>query len=398
MAKVNRRRIRWQKQRDFLRQMLTQDLRFKMFLLLTLALIGILLLNFIPFALPFEGVLAVSEIGFTSTKPGQLLLKDIRGIQSITLSGQQTLSLPGDFSDNGKPSFIGNNLKIDLVEESSQWTLKPTDSKNSELTLSELHLQEGTQISDLKYEPRNRSLSFSLKPNSKASASDSGSLKIEPGSTPLQLTLERYRLPPNLKRQDNTESLTLTYENATEFVLSLTKPLDFTVQLSESDKQPFWRNIEVKDVRLDKLLQKADDFNDNVSESTILAGTMRMAESQLSLENSQFLLIDPPAIKTLNYLQIVYPDASKGLELQLSGQSIQVTEPFDGLKVAVSGETSLLQAGLNKKIRVARIEGSLLARYLTHDQIIALLSFCSALVVSLLAWLFDNFSKENSSS
>jgi hypothetical protein len=388
----------------FWRQLL-RDRLFTAVTLVTLVLASICLLNFLPFVVPFEGVLTVSEMGFTTTRSSQLLLKDIRGIQSLTLSGRQTIPLEGtDFNSKTEPRLNGSGRRnIELLEDSSQWILSSSNPQASELTLADLTLASGTRIRELKYKPFSRILSLKLIPATDPAAGDRSLLKLDAGFAPLNATLQGYRLP-DLNRQDDTP-LDFRF-SATQIELAITQPLTLDIQFakptpqsSEPAIQPFWKDIDVKDVRLERQVQKGDDFNANVPQSTILSGTISMVERQLSLKKGQFLLIDPPAIQTLGYLQILYPDASKGLELQLSDQAIEIDEPTDGLTVAISGETPLIQAGLNKKLPVPpKLQGSLLSRFLSGEAIVALLSFCGGLVASLLMWLVDSLSKATPNS
>lgn len=122
-----------------------------------------------------------------------------------------------------------------------------------------------------------------------------------------------------------------------------------------------------------------------------------MAERSLSIEEGQFLNIQAPGIASLRRLQVVHPKSGEELELQISGQTIKVSEPATGLKLDVSGETPSIKAGLNPSLPVGRIGGNNFTRYFSNDVLVALVSFSSALVLSLLAWLVDNFSKVNSS-
>lgn len=388
---------------QFVWRQVMRDPIFVAVALLTLVLASVCLLNLLPLTVPFEGVLTVSEIGFTATRSGQLLLKDIRGIQSITLSGRQTIPLEGTaFSSKDEPRLNGSGRRnIELLDDSSQWILSSTNSQASDMSLSELTLASGTRIRELKYSLYNRTLSLKLIPPETQSADDRSFLKLEPGFDPLKATLQRYHLP-DLNRQDDN-SLSFSF-STNQLELAVTQPLTLTIQLLPVTKsspaiQPLWREIDVKDVKLEKDVQKGNNSNANVSQSTILSGTINMVERQLSLKNEQFLLVDPPAIQKLGYLRILYPNTSNNLELQLSGQTIQVGEPGDGLAVAISGETPRIQAGLNKELPVPpKLQGNFLYRFLPGDAIIALLSFCGGLVASLLMWLVDRLSKTASNS
>jgi hypothetical protein len=111
-----------------------------------------------------------------------------------------------------------------------------------------------------------------------------------------------------------------------------------------------------------------------------------MANQDLKLEENQFLIIDPPGIQNLSRIQIVRPD--RKLELKTSGNNLKLADPAQGLNVTISGKTTQIQAGLNEKLPIAQIQGSWLSQHLSRDGVVAIISFCASLVVSLIAWLF----------
>jgi len=130
---------------------------------------------------------------------------------------------------------------------------------------------------------------------------------------------------------------------------------------------------------------------DDLVESTIISGNIRMAQQDLKLEENQFLIVEKPGVEILNQIKIIREDSNQNLKLKTTGENLQITEASQGLEVSVSGNTNSIQVGLNPRLPIAQIQGSFLSRYLGSEAIVAIISFSAGLIVSLLSWLFDNF-------
>ncbi|HAC65442.1 MAG TPA: hypothetical protein DCF68_18405 [Cyanothece sp. UBA12306] len=59
--------------------------------------------------------------------------------------------------------------------------------------------------------------------------------------------------------------------------------------------------------------------------------------------------------------------------------------------MSISGNTNSIKAGLNPRLTISQIQGSLISRYVSNDVIVAIISFSAGLIVSLFSWLFNNF-------
>ncbi|MFN5514404.1 MAG: hypothetical protein ACK5CA_06570 [Cyanobacteriota bacterium] len=191
-------------------------------------------------------------------------------------------------------------------------------------------------------------------------------VKLKSPEIPVEFTLEttQFELTPNFKTQVN-----------------LTLP-------SQEQANIFWGNINVGEVKFEQLIQSGNDVNDQIKDSTILSGDIRISNQDLKLEENQFLTIHPPGIQTLSRIQIVRPDPDRKLELKTSGNNLKLADPAQGLNVTISGKTTQIQAGLNEKLPISQIQGSWLSQHLSRDAVVAIISFSASLVVSLTAWLF----------
>jgi hypothetical protein len=362
-------------------QRIQQDREFAVVLTLTLILISALIFGAIlPVSQPFEGNLLVNSLSFTNQKNNQLLLKNVRQVQEISLAGKQSLTLSGTITNSNHPELNQKQeLQIELPQDNSQITITPKDN----LTLREIRLQEKDRITNLRYAPYNERLAFTLIPS--PNSSQPPRFLIDASS--IQINISDYQLK-NIKLKNPEIPLEFTLET-TQFELTPQFPIAVNLTLpSKEQANIFWGNINVEKVKFEKLIQTGDNVNDEIIDSTILSGDIRMANQDLKLEENQFLIIHPPGIQTLSRLQIIRPDRDRKLELKTSGNNLKLADPAQGLNVTISGKTTQVQAGLNEKLPIAQIQGSWLSQHLSRDGVVAIISFCASLVVSLIAWLF----------
>ncbi|MEB3189656.1 MAG: hypothetical protein VKL42_04855, partial [Snowella sp.] len=364
-------------------QRIQQDREFAVVLILTLTLIFTLIFGAIlPVNQPFEGNLLVNSLGFTNQKNGQLLLKNVEKIQEISLAGKQGLTLSGTITNSNHPELNQKQeLQIEILkdnEHNGQITITPKDS----LTLREIRLQENDIIEDLTYAPFTKILKFYLRPANPAQPP-----RFLLNASSIQINLSDYQLK-NIKLKNPENPLEFTLET-TQFELTPQFPVDVNLTLpSKEQANIFWGNISVETVKFKELIQTGDNSNDNIIDSTILSGDIRMVNQDLKLEENQFLIIYPPGIQTLSRIQIIRPDPDHKLELKTSGNNLKLADPDQGLNVTFSGKTTQIQTGLNEKLPIAQIQGSWLSQHLSRDGVVAIISFCASLVVSLIAWLF----------
>ncbi|MFM7449469.1 MAG: hypothetical protein ACKO24_12835 [Leptolyngbyaceae cyanobacterium] len=386
--------------------------------ILALAIVGVAigLITLVPSTQPFEGSLVVYQLGFTSSQSGQLLLNTVGPLQKLSGSGQQdSFILYGPFISKMEPRLNKlSELKIRLPNASSRWTIEPVTLQDipapaagkpplippdlvqdSRLVLKQLALQENDQVSKLKYDPLSRTLSFVLKQGVAPSAPDQ--LELKPGA-PLKITLQDYELS-NL--QGTPDRLELIVLEPLEFF-----PLASTTLLSlqfPPGKQPaLWGDLAVKQVELTDVQQNSSDFTNNILESTILSGKVRMSDRQLDLQAHQFLRINGewqnlPGIETLLRLKVTEPEKTLAKTDADTAAKTEELEQPQGLQVDISGHARTLEVGLNYRLPVTRIQATLIERWFPKDIAIAVISFLSAIFASLIGLLINRFLTKPSS-
>lgn len=369
---------------------ITQDKQFALVFAISFALILFsIIFGILPTRQNFEGNLLVRSLSFTNTDSEQLLIKDLRNLPEINLAGIQKFTISGIINSPSHPQLNQlDHLDIELPNDNSNLTLTATNN----LSLKELRLQANNRIRNLKYSPYSDRLSFALAPASPDPQNPR--FLFEPGSSAIKITLSDYKIT-NIPLTSTDTPLEFSLQT-TQFSLEPKLIADHKIQVnltvpSDDPKNIFWGNLNVQNVKFEQLIQPGDNVRDEITDSTILSGEIRMAKQELKLEENQFLIIAPPGIQTLTRLQIVRPDTAQTLELKTSGDNLKLADSPKGLNVTLSGITTSIQAGLNPKLAIAQIQGSWLSRYVSHDVIVAIISFSAGLIVSLLSWLFNNF-------
>ena len=373
-------------------QFLTRNIQFAIVFLITIALVLFsVLFCLLPTTQNFEGSLIVKSLSFTNTQSDRLLLKDVRSLPKITLSGIQKFTLSGTFISKAHPELGKlDKLEIELPQENSQWSIAPS-SNTDVISLKELRLQENTRIRNFRFAPFNRLLTFSLIPPTNSTQTPV-TLSFEPSFNSIKILLSNYRIL-NLPLSNNDTPLEFSLQT-TEFQLQISQPIDINLELpKDEDQSAFWANINATKVKFEQLIQAGDNTSDDILDSAIASGTIRMAKQELKLEENQFLIIEPPAIQTINRIKIIQPEKSQ--ELKADGIKIKLADPPKGLEVTFSGSTNSIKVGLNPKFPIAQIQGSFLSRYLSIEVIVAIISFSGGLIVSLLSWLFNNLPKSS---
>lgn len=373
-------------------QFLARNIQFTIVFLITIALVLFsVLFCLLPTTQNFEGSLTIKSLSFTNTQSDRLLLKDVRSLPKITLSGIQKFTLSGTFISKTNPELEKlDKLEIELPQENSQWSITPT-SNTDVISLKELRLQENTRIRNLKFAPFNRRLTFSLIPPTNSTQTPV-TLSFNPSSNPIKILLSNYRIL-NLPLSNNDIPLEFSLQT-TEFQLQPSQPIDINLELPKDEEQSvFWGNINVANVKFEQLIQAGDNTSDDILDSAISSGTIRMAKQELKLEENQFLIIEPPAIQTISRIKIIQPEKSQ--ELKADSGKIKLADPPKGLEVTVSGSTNSIKVGLNPKLPIAQIQGSFLSGYVSIEVIVAIISFSGGLIVSLFSWLFNNLPKSS---
>lgn len=353
-------------------------------LLLILLLSSIVLAALLPTQDKFEGNLLVEKLSFITDQEDKLFLKDIRNLNKLEVRGQQSLTLTGRF-ESEQQSLLSrvSELKIEPLSDRSTWILAPANpQKTSQLELKALTLQANTSVTELSYNSFDYRLFLSLQADTnQVYSSASHVLELYLGEQPLNLKLEGYRLSSpelNQKESQNTpDSIELTFRpNISEYNLTLLGTNNLVLYLSNpTDKkmdstQWFWGDLSVQDVKFYETQHIASDLiSVERDDSTILNGKIRMSGRELTIESGQFINIKKPGIKRLLRIQIKHPS---------------------GLEVRFSGESKGIEVGLDSRLPIANIQSTLLSKRFPNDIVIAIISFCSAIVVSLISWLLQN--------
>jgi hypothetical protein len=344
---------------------------------------GLTLAAFVPSTHIFESNLTVEEMSFTyAGKEPKLFLDTVRGIKSLEIEGQQTLTFTGKIQSKSTPALNQLSiLEIEPIDSTSKWSIATANLKqSSELELTELRLQPDTKVNNLSYDTYRNQLAFSL--TSVEKPTNTNILQLYLGNQPLKVSLEGYKLknvklPIDSEKQRQLEFI-LTPNNQ-EFRLNLANPVTIYLQppapKNNESKQWFRGKIEAKNVQFQRLDRTGANQDDNLPVSTILEGKVHMAEQERVIKPNQFLMVEEPGIQLIRYLNIV---------------------PQKGLEVRISGKSKLIQIGLDKEFPVSRIQASWLDGVLPRDAIIALISFCAASFTFLLSFIINEISKSTS--
>ncbi|MBP0021976.1 MAG: hypothetical protein J7647_31015 [Cyanobacteria bacterium SBLK] len=342
---------------------------------------GIAISSLVNVPHPFEVSLIVKELSFDTQKPNQLLLKDLYEIPEFAIEGKQTFTLQGQFSNENIPELDRlDRLEIELDNEQSLWKIAPTDSNNpSDITIDELRLNHFTTVEGLNYNPfNNNRLAFSLQPVRQNESDRPNAIDLYLGTQPLILTLEGYQLknlnlPPEINSSDPLELIFTP--NISEIQLDLPETASFAIALPDLKQVDstnwLWGNLIVKNTQFYILERTASETTDARYRSTIVEGKIRMAQQELTLENQQFFLSDPPGIEKIT--------------------SIQIQE--NGLEVRASGTTHQIKIGLDPDFPISSIQSNWIARHFPREIVIAIISFCTGMTASLLTWLVQNIFK-----
>lgn len=357
--------------------------------LVLLSVAGVAAIALLPATQVFEADLVVRELSFHYVgikNPNKRFLQEIRGLEQLTVTGQQRFVLAGTFQSEGDPRLEElNRITVELPSDRSQWSATParqgtiegtiyeldpeelrssgltsarereTSRLNSKLNLKELRLRRNTRVLGLSYDSALRRLSLTLQPDIRAN-----SLQLSLGSEPLQVTLTDYRIP-ELEARDSLpgfappKSLEFTFiPDKGELSLSLPERTSLVGILPKDEtnantSQWLQGNLDVSEVWFEEL-GSYDRLNPEANRSTILEGRVRMAGRSLQLEKHQFLIAGKPGIQRLRYLGMI-PE----------GQSL--------LEVRLAGKAKRIQVALDRDFPVASIQSSILEQWLSRNRI-----------------------------
>ena len=344
----------------------------------------------------FEGQIVAREMSFTfdgqSEKP---LLQNVIGIEKIDLTGKQSqpLTLKGNFTSkdkiiNQKLNSL-DNIKIGFPYTTSRLILTSTDPNLAqEFAISNLRINPQTRINQLSYNQEQQlyfCLQSAIQPaeyclfpdndNNDPQFSSSeplGNLNLRLAKQTYILNLEQIDIPKLNITSDNKnhQALELNYTPQTqEPQLNILSPTQIRIDLPKiiktkpdptTENSPyFYEDLDVKDVNFYHFKQSSN-VRDEIKNSTIINGKLRMYNQDLNLEKNQFLIIsdDKPGIRKLRYLSI-NPQQSPSL------------------KTLISGKSKGIAAGLYPQFPIAQIKPGLLSQYLSSGAIAAILGSLS---------------------
>ena len=361
---------------------LSQNPRFIGLLLVTLGLsLFIALGSLLPSTQPFEGSLTLRSLSFTSTTT-QPLLKNAQSIAQLTGIGAQPLTLTGQFNDI--PALKGV-AKLEL-KPSDQATWQIEAESGARLEVVKLELAAQTVIKPLHYDAYNKRLSLTIQP-----AKNFPATLILSAEGGFKVGVQGYESFPSFVSGNNAE---FTWQSNNDLVLSIQQPLQLDLQFSQPSTTLFWGELAVQQVTFKAAEVARENYANNYIESAVVGGIIRLGEKNYSLEDGQFLTFDPvDSIRSLLRLRLSQETVST---LKTSdNKALQIGEPTQGLKMDISGETQRIKIGLNEKLPVANLQASWIERFLPRDAAIALIAFVSALVSTLIGWLFELASKND---
>jgi len=326
----------------------------------------ILLWGIFPYSQPFEGQLIVNKLSFNSTGPDMQFL-EIENLKKITIVGEQKHILDGKFYSQTYPQLNKlEELEFQLTEKNSQWTLTSSKPKESGISTMKLALSANTDINDIKYNPSNNKISFSLNYKGDNRSKNSGYIRVTPNPrNKIKINLEKYKILNsklyNLPFLDHNSPLVFDYKT-TKFQINLPKSVTLYCGVEKANQLIFRSKMPVKNVKFETLVSNA--LENDLVESTIQSGTVRMAKQNLKLEAEQFINIKEPGISDIRRLKIL---------------------PDEGLKVQVSGKTELIQIGLNPNLPVDQIGGNRFEQWFSRDFYIAIVTIFGLLIVQLIS-------------
>ncbi|MGK7932886.1 MAG: hypothetical protein AB4041_15860 [Microcystaceae cyanobacterium] len=358
--------------------------------------VGVLFSNFIlKGSYIFEGNLIVKEMSFTyNGSSDRRFLNIIDNITTLDIQGiqPQPLILTGQFTsdDNTINQKLNNikQLKLDFNQPDSRFILT---SEQPNLSLLSLDIQPQISINQLTHNFPNHQLSFCLISSSQ-SANTCGvidyyqsakpqkiaNLTLILTQQPFTLRLDQVNLPQlntNTNQDQEIELQFIPDAESSEKILTLNDVAKIQITTTPIDNKKtinwFRGDIDVKNVSFQEFdtIEKASD---EIINSTILKGEVRLANKKLELQEKQFLIVNQPnpGIRKLRSLQI-HPNSPQGLQ------------------TFISGESRGIAVGLYKQFPVETLKPSLLSKYLSQEAVNALLALIGAFTGIFLPRLFS---------
>ena len=310
---------------------------------------------------PLEGSLGVSALSF--------VLQGNEGEASGTLQGflalpLRSLTIKGLGDGAAGPPlvvpFSGQHLPL---TGGSELVLSATAADSLGMRIA---LPPGTRIENLQQEGTDGLVLDLLPPRRGASSGAAAELIITPPIAEAASGREQVGGLQAVFQEPGRTAQRITPPQA-EFRLSLAGPTRLRLQRADP-KIPtvFESNLHVGDVQF--ISEGSSLFDQSpITLSKLRAGSLHLGRQQpLSLRPDQFLHIDPPGIGMITSLRTE------------QGQ----------LAVEVVGETARIRSGLSLQHPTTDLQGTLLSRQLSPDQISAFFGFLAGVISSLVLTLF----------
>jgi hypothetical protein len=361
--------------------------------LLVLA-VGVVGLTLVPAPFRFQANIETDQFGFrlikdrTAKKNEAFLMSSVRGVKNITVTGAFSVpvTLDGTFRVVKTEKLLAEkSLTIDLAKKESVFEVEVLSLNSaSDLEIADFSLAPPVTVRELSFNTGTNELGVVLKPDPKLENSKkAGDLRLHFGSKPLRLHIEGRVLSPNPINGSGSSVQVLDLEylpEGTNFTLPL--PQDASVMVlvpaidSTESENWFRPNWIVDKVSFEDSLQSGSESTYNLDVSTILKGSILVNEDELLVEPEQFLS---------------FGRKDPGIEII---RSLKIEKPH-GLRVKGLGRASVVSAGLDLKLPLRQMKTSVLVQWLglSKDFLIALLSFLSAIIISLFMWLVNYFSE-----
>ena len=313
-----------------------------------------------PLRQPLEGALRVSALSFVlqgneGEPSGPLQGFLALPLRSLTIKGQ------GDGAA-GPPLLVPLSGQRLALTGGSSLILSATAPDSLGMKLA---LPPGTRIKNLQLEGMDQLVLDLLPPRQGAPSGSAPELTItppiaeaSPGKTPANGLQAVFQQPGSAAKR-------ITPPQA-EFRLPLAGPTRLRLQRADPKSQTvFESNLPVGDVQF--ISEGSSLFDQSpITLSTLRAGSLHLGRQQpLSLRPDQFLRLDPPGI----------------------GMITSLRTDQDQLAVEVVGETARIRSGLSLRHPTTDLQGTLLTRQLSPDQISAFFGFLAGVITSLLTLL-----------
>ena len=317
-----------------------------------------------PLRQPLEGALRVVALSFVLQGNEGESSGPLQGFLALPL---RSLTIKGQGDGAAGPLLVPLSGQSLALTGGSSLILSATAPDSLGMRLA---LPPGTRIKNLQLEGKDQLVLDLLPPRQRASGQGAppgaaAELTITPPITEASPAKAPTGGLQAVFQQPGRTTQQITPPQA-EFRLPLAGPTRLRLQRADPISQTvFESNLRVGDVQF--ISEGSSLFDQSpITLSTLRAGTLHLGRQQpLSLRPDQFLRLDPPGIGMITSLRTD------------QGQ----------LAVEVVGETARIRSGLSLRHPTTDLQGTLLTRQLSPDQISAFFGFLAGVISSLLTLL-----------